>query len=200
MTGKPLSADDRMRRKIIQLSATAGGVVATAAFVPIVASIVVRKLYPAAGERVDVDPSRLAPGQMITVDWLGKPVWILHRNAEMIESLARTRELVVDPDSERSSQPEYCRNNQRSIRPELFVAIGLCTHLGCVPLPRFKAGADEGMSAGWPGGFLCPCHSSHFDLAGRAFRNREAKDNLIVPPHRLLGATLLRIGEDHTEA
>ena len=192
-------ADDRLRRKIIKVSAIAGGVAAAGVFVPIAATMIIRKQLPAEGDHVDVDLARLAPGQMITVDWLGKPIWILHRTAAMLATLSVVREALADPDSERSSQPDYCRNEQRSLTPEFFVAVGLCTHLGCAPIPRFRPGADEGMPADWAGGFLCPCHTSTFDLAGRAFKNREARENLLVPPYRLLADRRLRIGQHHGE-
>lgn len=191
------TADDRLRRKIIKISAIAGGSVAAAAFVPIVGSMILRQQQVPAGAQVEVELGRIAPGSMLTVDWLGKPVWILHRTPAMLATLDQQRDRLVDPDSQRSLQPDYCRNPQRSIKPEFFVAVGLCTHLGCTPAPRFRPGADEGMPADWTGGFLCPCHTSSFDLAGRAFRDREARDNLVVPPYRLL-ADRLRIGEHHS--
>ncbi|HNH36174.1 MAG TPA: ubiquinol-cytochrome c reductase iron-sulfur subunit, partial [Rhodocyclaceae bacterium] len=149
-----------------------------------------------AGAPVEVDISKLAPGQMMTVEWRGKPVWIIHRTKEMIDGLRKADDKVADPKSERQMQPDYAKNETRSIKPEIMVAIGICTHLGCSPTDKFKTGAESGIDGEWPGGFLCPCHGSTFDLAGRVYKNKPAPDNLEVPPHAYLSEAKLIIGED----
>jgi ubiquinol-cytochrome c reductase iron-sulfur subunit len=150
----------------------------------------------AAGAPVEVDISDLLPGQMKTVEWRGKPVWIINRTTEQLASLRKTDDLVSDPKSEKLMQPEYCQNETRSIKPDILVAVGICTHLGCSPTEKFKTGAESGISADWPGGFICPCHGSTFDLAGRVYKSKPAPDNLEVPPHMYLGDAKLVIGLD----
>ncbi|MDR0528640.1 MAG: ubiquinol-cytochrome c reductase iron-sulfur subunit [Zoogloeaceae bacterium] len=184
------------RRRLIAATAAVGGVGALAAAVPFVSSMLPSERAKAAGAAVEADISKLEVGQMMTVEWRGKPVWILRRSPEMLESLAKVEGELSDPASERKQQPEYCKNATRSLKPEIMVAVGICTHLGCSPSSKFKQGAQEGMSADWKGGFLCPCHGSTFDLAGRVFKNKPAPDNLEVPPHRYLSDTRILIGED----
>jgi ubiquinol-cytochrome c reductase iron-sulfur subunit len=150
----------------------------------------------AAGAPVEVDISKLEPGQMMTVEWRGKPVWIINRSKEMLETLSKLADTVADPKSSKTMQPDYCKNETRSIKPEVLVAVGICTHLGCSPSSKFKKGAEEGMGAEWLGGFLCPCHGSKFDFAGRVFKSMPAPDNLEVPPHTYLTDTRILIGED----
>lgn len=188
-------ADDRHRRKVLRIAGVAAGATAGLAILPFVGYALIHRKTTESGEIVEVALDALAPGQMLTVDWQGRPVWVLRRTPEMIAAIATSARLV-DPDSEHSKQPAYARNAQRSIRPDVFVALGVCPHLGCTPAPRFAPGAGEGMPADWIGGFLCPCHTSTFDFAGRAHAGREAKSNLAVPPHRFLDDGLLRIGED----
>jgi ubiquinol-cytochrome c reductase iron-sulfur subunit len=151
----------------------------------------------AAGAPVEVDVGNLAPGQLITVEWRGKPVWIFNRSPEMIETLAKLDDAVADPKSEQPQQPPECKNEKRSLdkNPNILVVIGICTHLGCSPSSKFKHGSEEGMPAEWLGGFLCPCHGSTFDFSGRVFKNKPAPTNLVVPPHRYLTDTRILIGE-----
>ncbi len=148
-----------------------------------------------AGAPVEADLSKLSPGQLATVEWRGKPVWILHRTPEMIERLGRFDRLLLDPASARTQQPKYCGNPLRSIRPEWWIAVALCTHLGCVPSVR-KDVAPADLGPDWPGGFYCPCHGSKFDFAGRVFRNVPAPLNLEVPRHRFLSDAVALIGAD----
>jgi ubiquinol-cytochrome c reductase iron-sulfur subunit len=190
------------RRRLIVATATAGGVAGVVAAIPFVASMLPSERAKSAGAPVEVDISKLAPGQMLTVEWRGKPVWIINRTKEMLESLKKADDKVSDPASEKQMQPDYCKNETRSIKPEIFVAVGICTHLGCSPTDKFKTGADSGIDADWPGGFLCPCHGSTFDLAGRVYKNKPAPDNLEVPAHKYLGDTKIVIGvsQDGKEA
>jgi ubiquinol-cytochrome c reductase iron-sulfur subunit len=150
----------------------------------------------AAGAPVEVDISTLEPGQMTVVEWRGKPVWVIHRSKEMLESLKKTDELVSDPKSERPNQPSYAKNEFRSIKPEILVTVGICTHLGCSPTEKFNAGAESGLGGDWPGGFLCPCHGSLFDLAGRVYKAKPAPDNLEIPPHMYVSDARILIGQD----
>jgi ubiquinol-cytochrome c reductase iron-sulfur subunit len=150
----------------------------------------------AAGAPVEVDVSALGPGEMMTVEWRGKPVWIINRTDEQLASLQKTDGLVSDPKSEKQMQPKYCQNETRSIKPNLLVAVGICTHLGCSPTEKFKTGAESGLGADWPGGFICPCHGSTFDIAGRVYKSKPAPDNLEVPPHMYVSETKLIIGEE----
>ena len=184
------------RRRLIVATAAVGGAGAVAALVPFVSSLLPSERAKAAGAPVEVDISKLEPGQMMTVEWRGKPVWIINRTKSMLETLTQLTDSVADPKSERNMQPVYAQNGTRSIKPELMVVVGICTHLGCSPSSKFKAGADEGMPAGWLGGFLCPCHGSTFDFAGRVYKSKPAPTNLEVPPHVYLSDTRIMIGED----
>jgi ubiquinol-cytochrome c reductase iron-sulfur subunit len=153
----------------------------------------------AAGAAVEVDIAELKPGEKITVEWRGKPVWIVRRTPEQVAALAGKDALLADPKSQRNPSeltPEYARNEARSIKPELFVAVGICSHLGCSPSDKFQTGAQPSLPDDWAGGFLCPCHGSTFDMAGRVFKNKPAPDNLEVPPHMFLSDSKLLIGED----
>lgn len=188
------------RRRLIVATAAVGGAGAVAALVPFVSSMLPSERAKAAGAPVEVDVSKLEPGQMMTVEWRGKPVWIFNRTKEMLDTLPKLNDAVSDPKSEKQQQPDYCKNESRSIKPNLLVAVGICTHLGCSPSSKFKHGVDEGMGSDWMGGFLCPCHGSTFDLAGRVYKNKPAPDNLVVPPHKYLSDTRLIIGEDQKGA
>ena len=153
----------------------------------------------AAGAPVEVDVTGMQPGEMKTVEWRGKPVWILKRSPEMVASLKQTDAEVADPNSERAPDeltPEYARNQQRSIKSDLLVAVGICSHLGCSPSSRFATGPQPNLPDDWQGGFICPCHGSTFDLAGRVFKNKPAPDNLQVPRHMYLSDNKLLIGKD----
>jgi len=194
-----MSCDEKMdcgRRRLLVATAAVGGVAGVAAAVPFLASLAPSERAKSAGAPVEVDISKLAPGQMMTVEWRGKPVWIINRTKEMLDSLKKAVPMVSDPESDRDQQPAYCKNETRSIKPEVMVVIGICTHLGCSPGEKFKEGAESGIAADWPGGFLCPCHGSTFDLAGRVFKNKPAPTNLEVPPHMYLSDARIVIGED----
>lgn len=184
------------RRRLVVATAAVGGAGTVAAIVPFVVSMLPSERAKAAGAPVEADISKLEPGQMMTVEWRGKPVWIIHRTKEMLATLPKLDAAVADPKSEKKMQPDYAKNEFRSIKPEVMVVVGICTHLGCSPSSKFKAGADEGMSGDWLGGFLCPCHGSTFDFAGRVYKSKPAPDNLEVPPHVYLSDTRILIGED----
>lgn len=194
-----MSCDEKVdcgRRRLIVATATVSGVAGVAAAVPFLASFAPSERAKSAGAPVEVDIGKLAPGQMMTVEWRGKPVWIIRRTKEMLDGLRKVDDKVSDPKSERNMQPEYAKNDHRSIKPEYMIAVGICTHLGCSPSDKFKTGAESGIDADWQGGFLCPCHGSTFDLAGRVFKNKPAPDNLEVPPHKYLSDARIVIGED----
>jgi len=188
------------RRRLIVATAAVGGAGAVAALVPFVSSLLPSERAKAAGAPVEVDIGKLEPGQMMTVEWRGKPVWIINRTKDMLETLPKLADSVADPKSDKDQQPAYCKNDTRSIKPEIMVVVGICTHLGCSPSSKFKPGAEEGMSGDWLGGFLCPCHGSTFDFAGRVYKNKPAPDNLEVPPHVYLSDTRIIIGVDKKEA
>ncbi len=190
---------DPGRRGLLAATCAAGGVVGLSATGALVSTFQPSERAKAAGAPVEVDISSLQPGEMKTVEWRGKPVWILRRTPEMIASLKKTDGQVADPQSKRNPDeftPEYCRNEARAIKPEYLVAIGICTHLGCSPSTKFVPGPQASLPDDWAGGFLCPCHGSTFDLAGRVFKNKPAPDNLPVPRHMYLSDTKLVIGKD----
>jgi ubiquinol-cytochrome c reductase iron-sulfur subunit len=151
----------------------------------------------AAGAPVEADIGNLQPGEMMRVEWRGKPVWIVRRTPEMLEAVKQNDAKVADPKSERNKEltPDYARNELRSIKPDYLVVVGICSHLGCSPVDKFKA-QSEPFEGDWKGGFYCPCHGSLFDLAGRVYKNKPAPDNLTVPPHTYLSDTRILIGED----
>jgi ubiquinol-cytochrome c reductase iron-sulfur subunit len=187
---------DQGKRRFLLTATTVGcGVAAGAAAVPFVASMLPSERAKAAGAPVEVDISQLAPGQKMVVEWRGKPVWIVRRTPEMLKAVQMDDEKVADPTSTRSQQPPYAKNEYRSLKPDLLVLIGICTHLGCSPVDRLE-NQPEPFAADWHGGFYCPCHGSLFDLAGRVYKNKPAPDNLAVPPYKLVGDTKLVIGED----
>jgi ubiquinol-cytochrome c reductase iron-sulfur subunit len=184
------------RRRLLAIT-TGIGLVGTAfAVTPFVLSMMPSARAKAAGAPVEVDISKIEPGQLLTVEWRGKPVWILRRTPEMLKSLSSDESLVADPISAADQQPIYAQNATRSIKPEFLVLVGICTHLGCSPAQRLEAGSASGLGEGWPGGFFCPCHGSKFDLAGRVFKNVPAPTNLVVPPHTYLSGTRIMIGVD----
>ncbi|CAG0932683.1 ubiquinol-cytochrome c reductase iron-sulfur subunit [Rhodocyclaceae bacterium] len=184
------------RRNLVIATAAVGGVATVATAVPFLASMAPSERAKAAGAPVEADISNLSPGEIMRVEWRGKPVWIIRRTKEMLESLGKISDRISDPASRRPMQPEYAKNEARSIKPEYLVVVGICTHLGCSPTDKFRTGAESGINADWPGGFLCPCHGSLFDLAGRVYKNMPAPDNLEVPPHFYLSDTRILIGED----
>lgn len=192
------STVDASKRTWLIASSCAGAVGAGFVAVPFVSSFQPSERAKAAGAPVEVDISALRPGEKMTVEWRGKPVWIMKRTPEQVAALAKTEPEVADPKSERTAYPtpEYAKNQHRSIKPELFVAVGICSHLGCSPSDKLQPGPQPSLPDDWQGGFLCPCHGSTFDLAGRVFKNKPAPDNLEVPPHTYLSDTRLLIGED----
>jgi ubiquinol-cytochrome c reductase iron-sulfur subunit len=192
-------AIDSGRRTWIGIACGAGAIGTVATAVPFVSSFSPSERAKAAGAPVEVDISALKAGEMTTVEWRGKPVWILRRTPDQVAALKKTDALVADPDSKRKPDeltPEYARNEHRSRKPELLVAVGICTHLGCSPTAKLEAGPQPSLPDDWQGGFLCPCHGSMFDLAGRVYKNKPAPDNLEVPPYMYLSDSRLLIGED----
>jgi ubiquinol-cytochrome c reductase iron-sulfur subunit len=189
---------DASKRTWLIASGCAGVVGGAFTAVPFVSSMQPSERAKAAGAPVEVDISALKPGEKMTVEWRGKPVWILKRTPEQLQSLKKTDSEVADPNSQRKAYPtpDYARNEYRSNKPEVWVGVGICTHLGCSPSDKFQAGAQPSLPDDWQGGFLCPCHGSTFDLAGRVFKNKPAPDNLEVPPHMYLSDSRLLIGED----
>ncbi|MEW6098149.1 MAG: ubiquinol-cytochrome c reductase iron-sulfur subunit [Pseudomonadota bacterium] len=192
---------DKGRRTWVAIACGAGAVGGVATAVPFVSTFQPSEKARAAGAPVEVDISGLKPGEMMTVEWRGKPVWIVRRTPEQLASLEKTEPQVADPKSERKPAeltPEYARNQWRAREDhkEILVAVGICSHLGCSPTARFAAGPQPSLPEDWVGGFLCPCHGSTFDMAGRVFKNKPAPDNLEVPPHVYLSDTKLLIGED----
>ncbi len=192
-------ADDqvnRERRRFLTGVTTGVGVAGAAvAVVPFVSSMSPSARAKAAGAPVQIDISNLEAGKLLKVEWRGKPVWIVKRTPEMLETLKEVAQLA-DPESRDEQQPQYAQNSYRSINPEVLVLVGLCTHLGCSPLDQFEPG---GLDADWPGGFFCPCHGSKFDLAGRVYKGVPAPTNLEVPPHRFLTDSQIEIGVGQDE-
>ncbi len=190
---------DSGKRTWLIASGCAGAVGGVAVAVPFVSSFQPSERARAAGAAVEVDISALKPGEKLTVEWRGKPVWIIKRTPEQLAELPKNDPLLADPQSLRKPgelTPEYARNEHRSIKPEIMIAVGICTHLGCSPSDKFTPGAQPSLPDTWPGGFLCACHGSTFDLAGRVYKNKPAPDNLEVPPHMYVSDTRLVIGED----
>ncbi len=190
---------DSSRRTWIAITCGAGAVGGVAAAVPFVSTFAPSERARAAGAPVQVDISGIKPGEKLTVEWRGKPVWIVRRTAEQVAALPKLDKELADPKSLRKPDeltPEYARNEARSLKPEFFVGVGICSHLGCSPSDKFTPGPQPSLPDDWQGGFLCPCHGSTFDLAGRVFKNKPAPDNLEVPPHMYLSDTVLLIGED----
>ena len=195
-SGAPLDKDKR--NWMVATAVVGAGGAATVA-VPFVSTFQPSERAKAAGAAVEVDISAIRPGEKLTVEWRGKPVWIVRRTPEQLALLKSTDPELADPQSKRKPSeltPEYARNEGRSIKPEIFVAVGICPHLGCSPSDRFQPGVQPSLPNDWNGGFLCPCHGSTFDMAGRVYKNKPAPDNLEVPPHMYLSETKLLIGED----
>ena len=187
------------RRKFLTLTTgVVGGVGAAAVAVPFVKSWSPSEKAKAAGAPVRVDISKIQPGQLIRVEWRGKPVWVVSRTQKVLEELPTNDSKLRDPVSEEPQQPEYATNALRSIKPELFIAVGICTHLGCSPtyLPDSFSEQVEGVESG----FFCPCHGSKFDMAGRVFQNVPAPLNLVIPPHHYVTDTTIIIGLDKGDA
>lgn len=190
------SIDTGKRRFLTAAASVVGGAGAAAVAVPFVSSMLPSAKAEAAGAPVEVDISKLESGQLLTVEWRGKPVWIFRRSPEALANLETLDDALRDPDSQVvSQQPEYCQNDTRSIRDELMVLVGICTHLGCSPTYRPDL-APADLGADWKGGFFCPCHGSRFDLAGRVYQGVPAPINLQVPPYHFQGDNLVVVGED----
>ncbi len=189
----PVNSD---RRTAIAVTCAVGGAGAVAAAVPFVSSFTPSERAKAAGAPVQIDLAQIAPGEMRTYEWRGKPVWVLRRTPEMIEAVKKTTPSVADPESKRTAYPtpDYAKNELRSIKPEFFIAVGICSHLGCSPVGPLAAGSNAALAG--DAGFLCPCHGSTFDLAGRVFKNKPAPDNLEVPPHKYLSDSVVLVGDD----
>jgi len=183
------------RHLLTFLTSVAGGIGVVAVAVPFLASMKPSARAQALGAPIEVDVSKIEPGQRITVEWRGKPVYIVRRTPEALASLEGLAGRLRDPESQSSEQPNYAHNTYRSLKPEIFVVVGVCTHLGCAPLFRPEVGAAD-LGADWPGGFFCPCHGSRFDMAGRVFQGVPAPLNLTVPPYRFVGDSTLVIGDD----
>jgi ubiquinol-cytochrome c reductase iron-sulfur subunit len=191
-------AVDNSRRTWIAITCGAGAVGGAAVAVPFISTFAPSERARAAGAAVEVDISGVRPGEMVTTEWRGKPVWIMRRTPEQVAALSKLDPQLADPNSLRTAYPtpEYARNTHRSIKPEIFVGVGICTHLGCSPGERFTPGPQPSLPDDWAGGYLCACHGSTFDLAGRVFKNKPAPDNLEVPPHMYLSDTVVLVGED----
>ncbi|NBS92583.1 MAG: ubiquinol-cytochrome c reductase iron-sulfur subunit [Betaproteobacteria bacterium] len=191
--------DTSKRRFLLAATGAVGGVAAAGVAIPFVGSMLPSAKAKAAGAPIEVDVSKLEPGAQLTVEWRGKPVWIVRRTPEMIAQLEQNADKLSDPGSEAQQQPEYCKNKTRSLKPEYLVVVGVCTHLGCSPTFRADKGAAD-LGGDWPGGYYCPCHGSRFDLAGRVFKNVPAPVNLVVPPHRYVSDAVLLVGADSKES
>jgi ubiquinol-cytochrome c reductase iron-sulfur subunit len=163
--------------------------------VPFVMSMLPSERAKAAGAPVDVDISKLESGMLLAVAWQGKPVWVVNRTKEMLARLPKNDSFLLDPKSEQPQQPVYCKNEWRSIKPELLVVVGICTHLGCSPTFRKEVGAAD-LGADWPGGWLCPCHGSKYDLAARVFKDVPAPLNMDIPPYKFVNDNLILVGDD----
>ncbi|MEW9585161.1 ubiquinol-cytochrome c reductase iron-sulfur subunit [Paraburkholderia sp. DGU8] len=196
----PTDKDDGRRQWLIGTS-IAGGIAGIATLVPFAASLAPSARARAAGAPVSVDISRLDPGAMLTVAWRGVPVFLVNRTPAMLRAVVAANSMVADPLTERPFSmplPDYCKNAYRSraAHQNVLVVVGVCTHLGCTPRARFTPGPQANLPDNWPGGFLCPCHGSTYDLAGRVFKNKPAPENLDVPRYRFASATTVLIGED----
>jgi ubiquinol-cytochrome c reductase iron-sulfur subunit len=190
------AAADPERRTWLMATGAACGVAAVGTAVPLVSTLAPSERAKAQGAAVQVDIGALAPGEQMTVEWRGKPVWVMRRTAAMLAALRDHDAELADPQSLRSVQPAAARNPTRSLQPEVLVAVGICTHLGCSPTAVPADSANPAVGEHWAGGFFCPCHGSTFDLAGRVYRNKPAPTNLDIPPHRYLSPTRIEIGEE----
>ncbi len=190
---------DKSKRTWLIASTCAGVAGGAATAVPFISTFQPSERARAAGAAVEVDIGALKPGEKLTVEWRGKPVWILKRTPEQLESLKALDAQLADPKSLRNpaelTPMESTRNEWRSIKPEVLVVVGICSHLGCSPSDKLEPGAQPSLPNDWPGGFLCPCHGSTFDVAGRVYKNKPAPDNLEVPPYTFLSDSRLLIGE-----
>ena len=197
MTNSSKKVDLNRRKFLLTATSITGAVGVTALGVPFVSSMLPSEKAKAAGASVEFNVSKVKKGQLITTEWRGQPVWILNRSEEMLDTLKDQKNLA-DPNLKvTSQQPKYCQNSTRSIKPNVLVMVGICTHLGCSPSPKLSPKGEMGDS--WEGGFFCPCHGSKFDLAGRVFKGSPAPTNLVVPPYRYSDESTIVIGEDKVE-
>jgi ubiquinol-cytochrome c reductase iron-sulfur subunit len=192
---------DKGRRRILVAATSAVGAVGVGfVAVPFIASMNPSARARAAGAPVEADVSKLEPGALLRVKFRGQPIWVVHRTDKMLEALPTMEPKLVDPESQvATQQPEYCQNPLRAIKPRYFVAIGICTHLGCSPTYRPEFAPDD-LGPDWKGGWFCPCHGSKFDLAGRVFKGVPAPTNLVIPKHTYLNETTILVGEDESGA
>lgn len=190
--------DTGRRRFLTAATAVVGGAGAVAVAVPFIKSWNPSAKAKAAGAPVEVNISKVEPGQLIRVEWRGKPVWVVRRTEAVLNQLSTLDDQLRDPGSAEMQQPDYAQNASRSIKPEYFIAVGICTHLGCSPtyLPDSFGEQVEGVTSG----FFCPCHGSKFDMAGRVFQGVPAPLNLVVPPHQYVDDGTVLIGVDKGEA
>jgi ubiquinol-cytochrome c reductase iron-sulfur subunit len=190
--------DQGRRRLLTAATALTGGIGVLFAATPFLASWKPSARAKAMGAPIEIDISKLESGAMLKVEWRGKPVWVLRRTPEMLKQLEQAVPFLLDPTSDGSVQPDYAKNDARARKPEYLVVLGVCTHLGCSPLPKLEA-ADVTVSADWPGGFYCPCHGSKFDLSGRVFKGVPAPSNLAVPPYTFVSAGRILVGADSAQ-
>lgn len=184
------------RRRFLTLAtAGAGGVATLGVAAPFVASWLPSEKAKAAGAPIEIDISKLEAGQMMIAEWRGKPIWVVNRTDQQLQGLDSVKGQLADPDSMMEQQPEDCKNNTRSIKPNILVAVGICTHLGCSPTYRPDL-APADLGADWKGGFFCPCHGSKFDIAGRVYSSMPAPTNLVIPPHKYLNDTTIMVGSE----
>lgn len=197
--GADVAVNSGKRRFLIGATSVVGGIGVVGVASPFVASLFPSEAAKAAGAPVEVDISKLEAGMMITVEWRSKPIFVLNRTDAMLATLPKLNSRVADPHSEVPHQPSYCKNEDRSVKPSMWVAIGICTHLGCVPTFRPDV-APADLGPDWLGGFFCPCHQSKYDLAGRVFKDVPAPTNLYIPPYRYASDTRIVVGEDPKSA
>jgi ubiquinol-cytochrome c reductase iron-sulfur subunit len=194
----PFFPDDPARRTAIGITCGAAAIGGAAVGIPFISTFQPSEKAKAAGAPVEVDIGGMNPGELKRVEWRGKPVWVVRRTKDQVDALTKVENQLADPKSDRKDYPtpEYAKNTHRSIKPEYLVVVGICSHLGCSPSEKFQPGAQPSLPDDWTGGFLCPCHGSTFDLAGRVYKNKPAPDNLEVPPHMYLSDTRILVGDD----
>src|SRR6185503_14803252 len=196
MTAIVPDVDEKKRRLLIVATGAAGAVAGAGVAAPFLASWFPSARALAAGAPVEFDISKMELGQQVTVEWRGKPVWVLKRTPEMLDLLTKHDAVLTDPESKEDQQPDYIKGPTRSIKPEVLVAVGVCTHLGCSPTLKKEIGAASDMGAEWPGGYYCPCHNSRFDLSARVFKGSPAPINLQIPQHHYASDSVVVVGED----
>ncbi|MGK0297272.1 MAG: ubiquinol-cytochrome c reductase iron-sulfur subunit [Gammaproteobacteria bacterium] len=192
-----MSVDVNRRRFLTTTASVVGGAGAVATSIPFISTLSPSAKTKAIGAPVEVEIGDIQPGELKISQWQGKPVWILRRPLSALDGIRELDVEVSDPISEREQQPEYAKNEYRSVKPEYLIVIGLCTHLGCSPTyVNRDEGGDHNLGSDWKGGFFCPCHGSKFDMAGRVYKGVPAPTNLVVPPHMYLSETKVLIGDD----